>query len=409
MIAYAGLLLMYIAILSYGSWTLTGVTEEKNNRVVEVLLATLRPWQLLGGKVLGIGILAIGQFVLTIGFAFALVNLTDVLDIPPASARRPALPGLWFILGFAVYSVSYAAAGSLASRPEDAQSAAFPMTMLAVAGFFVSINSLDDPTSMLARVTSFIPFTAPFVVPIRRSLDGIGTGRTYRSRDRGDPVDRSARSSVRPHLHRRASEVWQTGEAQGSMAGGAAVTGSRIEVERRQRTGLIWLNRPEKRNALSADMWAALPTAAASLSADPEIRVIVVAARGPAFSVGIDLEMLGALAPEGESEASRRMAMYQRITELQTIFHQPGRLSQTGHRGNPGVLPGSGNRSDHRLRHPAGLLGRQLRCTRDGDGPGRRRRHAAAPAGDRRTGPCGRPGLFRVVISTLPVPSASAW
>ena len=98
------------------------------------------------------------------------------------------------------------------------------------------------------------------------------------------------------------------------------MTGARIEVERRQRTGLIWLNRPEKRNALSADMWASLPTAAASLSEDPEIRVIVVAARGPAFSVGIDLEMLGVLAPEGESEASRRMAMYKRIVELQTSF-----------------------------------------------------------------------------------------
>jgi len=98
------------------------------------------------------------------------------------------------------------------------------------------------------------------------------------------------------------------------------VTGARIEVERRQGIGLIWLNRPEKRNALSADMWAALPTAAASLSEDPEIRVIVVAARGLAFSVGIDLEMLGALAPEGESEASRRMAIYKRIAELQTSF-----------------------------------------------------------------------------------------
>jgi ABC-2 type transport system permease protein len=174
-IAYAGLLLMYIAILSYGSWTLTGVTEEKNNRVVEVLLATLRPWQLLGGKVLGIGILGIGQFVLTVGFAFALVNLTEVVDIPSLPIDDLLFVILWFILGFAVYSVSYAAAGSLASRPEDAQAAAFPMTMLAVAGFFVSINALDDPTSMLARVTSFIPFTAPFVVPIRRSLDGIGT------------------------------------------------------------------------------------------------------------------------------------------------------------------------------------------------------------------------------------------
>lgn len=174
-IAYAGLLLMYIAILSYGSWTLTGVTEEKNNRVVEVLLATLRPWQLLGGKVLGIGLLAIGQFILTIGFAFAMVNLTDALDIPSLPIDSLVFLVLWFVLGFSVYSVSYAAAGSLASRPEDAQSAAFPMTMLAVAGFFVSINALDDPTSTLARIMSFIPFTAPFVVPIRQSLDGIGT------------------------------------------------------------------------------------------------------------------------------------------------------------------------------------------------------------------------------------------
>ena len=99
------------------------------------------------------------------------------------------------------------------------------------------------------------------------------------------------------------------------------MTGSLIEVERRQRTGLIWLNRPEKRNALSAEMWAALPTAADSLSADPDIRVIVVAARGPAFSVGIDLEMLRALAPEGQSEASRRMTLYRRILELQTTFN----------------------------------------------------------------------------------------
>ena len=95
---------------------------------------------------------------------------------------------------------------------------------------------------------------------------------------------------------------------------------ARIEVERRERTGLIWLNRPEKRNALSADMWAAIPKAADSLSEDPEIRVIVVAARGLAFSVGIDLEMLGALAPEGDSEASRRMAIYKRVAEMQTSF-----------------------------------------------------------------------------------------
>lgn len=98
------------------------------------------------------------------------------------------------------------------------------------------------------------------------------------------------------------------------------MTFSHIEVEFRQHTGLIWLNRPEKRNALSADMWADLPAAAAALSEDDDVRAIVVAGRGQAFTVGIDLQMLGALAPEGDSEAARRMAMYRRIRELQATF-----------------------------------------------------------------------------------------
>lgn len=172
-IAYGGLLLMYLAILSYGAWTLTGVTEEKNNRVVEVLLATLRPWQLMGGKVLGIGLLGVFQFSLTVGVTFAVVRAANLVEIPALPPSTLWVLVLWFILGFAVYSVSYAAAGSLTSRPEDAQTASFPLTMLAVAGFLVSLQALDDPNSTLSRVTSFVPFTAPYVVPIRNSLDGI--------------------------------------------------------------------------------------------------------------------------------------------------------------------------------------------------------------------------------------------
>ena len=99
------------------------------------------------------------------------------------------------------------------------------------------------------------------------------------------------------------------------------MSSSRIDVEVLDRTGLIWLNRPEKKNALSAEMWEGLPRAAESLSADPEVRVIVVAARGPAFCVGIDLQMLSSLAPEGESETARRMAVYHRIKELQATFN----------------------------------------------------------------------------------------
>ena len=80
------------------------------------------------------------------------------------------------------------------------------------------------------------------------------------------------------------------------------------------------MNRPEKRNALSADMWSDLPAAAAALSDDDDVRAIIVAARGPAFTVGIDLQMLAALAPDGDSEAARRMTVYKRIKELQGSF-----------------------------------------------------------------------------------------
>lgn len=167
LIAYVGLLLMYIAILSYGAWTLTGVTEEKTNRVVEILLSTVRPWQLLAGKVMGIGALGLGQFALTVLVAYAAVQLTGVIELPEAPLGFVLVLVLWYVLGFAVYSVIFAAAGSLVSRMEEAQSVSFPITMLAVAGFFVSFIALEDPGGTVATITTFIPFTAPFVVPIR--------------------------------------------------------------------------------------------------------------------------------------------------------------------------------------------------------------------------------------------------
>lgn len=173
LVAYIGLILMYIAILGYGTWTLTGVTEEKNNRVVEVLLATLRPWQLLGGKVLGIGVLGMLQFLLTLSVAFIVVRLTGLIELPDLPFATVVVLFVWFVLGFAVYSVGFGAAGALASRPEEAQAVSFPLSTVAVVGFFVSFQVLDDPLSPAARIASFFPFTAPYVVPIRNSLDGI--------------------------------------------------------------------------------------------------------------------------------------------------------------------------------------------------------------------------------------------
>ncbi|MBT8206659.1 MAG: ABC transporter permease, partial [Acidimicrobiia bacterium] len=172
-IAYGGLMLMYIAVLSYGAWTLTGVTEEKSNRVVEVLLATVKPWQLLAGKVIGIGALGLAQFVFTAITALVTLRVAGTFDLPAFPTDSLVMLILWFLLGFAMYSLLFGAAGSLVSRMEDAQSASTPLTLVALVGFFMSFVVLDNPDGALAIAMTFVPFTAPFVVPVRFALESI--------------------------------------------------------------------------------------------------------------------------------------------------------------------------------------------------------------------------------------------
>lgn len=172
-IAYFGLLLLYLAVLLYGTWILTGVTEEKSNRVVEVLLSSIRPWQILGGKILGIGTLAIVQLVGTIVAAVVALRVTEAFDLPPIELGSVLNLLLWFVIGFLIFAVLFGAAGALVSRSEDANTIAMPMSMSAVVGFFVSISALNDPDGPVAVISTFIPLTAPFVVPVRTALGAI--------------------------------------------------------------------------------------------------------------------------------------------------------------------------------------------------------------------------------------------
>lgn len=93
-----------------------------------------------------------------------------------------------------------------------------------------------------------------------------------------------------------------------------------LEVERRDGVGWLWLNRPAKLNALSDDLWVDLPSAVSDLDRDPEVRALVIAGRGPCFTVGIDLEMLAGFRPEGRSEVEQRMALYRSIRRLQATM-----------------------------------------------------------------------------------------
>lgn len=167
----ASMLLATIAI--YGQWVLTGVVEEKSNRVVEVIVAAVRPRHLLAGKVIGIGLLGLAQVALVGGLAAVLV-MAGVFDAPASLGTSVALVVPWFALGFALYAVLYATAGAIASRTQDANSAGMPVTYTLLAAFFLGYVALSvDDSSPLAHLLTVFPLTAPLVLPARSALVGV--------------------------------------------------------------------------------------------------------------------------------------------------------------------------------------------------------------------------------------------
>jgi ABC-2 type transport system permease protein len=172
--ANAGIILMFIGIFSYGTWVLTGVVEEKQSRVVEVVLSTVRPRDLLMGKVLGIGLLALLQLAVLVTAGLLAVQISGRLVLPPTTVGAVVQLLTWFILGFALYSTTMGFLGSLASRVEDASNASMPVTMTATACYLASIILVtQDPDGLLARVMTFFPPSAPMVVPLRTALGAI--------------------------------------------------------------------------------------------------------------------------------------------------------------------------------------------------------------------------------------------
>ncbi|MFL5778966.1 MAG: ABC transporter permease [Chloroflexota bacterium] len=174
LIANVGVILIFVGIFSFGYTVLTGVVEEKQSRVVEVVLSTVRPRDLLMGKVFGIGVLGLvqlGVFVV-IGIAGALI--TGRLQLPTTTPNAVAMLVLWFILGYSLYATALGFLGALASRVEEASNASTPVTMIAVVSYLVALLAvIDDPNGLVARVATFLPPSAPMVVPLRAALGAI--------------------------------------------------------------------------------------------------------------------------------------------------------------------------------------------------------------------------------------------
>jgi ABC-2 type transport system permease protein len=173
LIAYVSSLFLLTTLALYGQWVLTGVVEEKSNRVVEMILSTVRPRHLMAGKVIGLGLLGLGQVALVAGLA-SIMLAAGVFDAPSSLGGSLALIIPWFALGFALYAVVYAAAGALASRQQDANSAGTAVTYTLIAAYFLGYVALaSDMNGLLANLLTVFPVTAPLVLPARSILIGV--------------------------------------------------------------------------------------------------------------------------------------------------------------------------------------------------------------------------------------------
>jgi ABC-2 type transport system permease protein len=181
-------ILIFMMVIMYGNWVAMSVVEEKSSRVMEVILNAATPFQLLSGKVLGVGAVALAQYAaIIVAGGVALVAqgpvASFVLGTGSSDVSLPA--GLTFgmlvllvvygVLGFLLYAVLYAAAGSLVSRTEDVNAAVMPLTLVSTGGYLVAVyaaTGLLDIRGDWMTVLSQIPFLSPFMMLSRVTAGG---------------------------------------------------------------------------------------------------------------------------------------------------------------------------------------------------------------------------------------------
>jgi ABC-2 type transport system permease protein len=167
-IATVSIFLLYGQLIGYCFAVAMGVVEEKATRVVEVLLAAVRPVQLLAGKVIGLGLVGLIQLVAIGVVGLAVAIAVDAISLPASAFPTIGWVLVWFLLGYGFYSSLFAVAGAIVSRQEELQNTAAPLNLLMVGSFLVAFMSAgSNPGSTLATVSSFLPPVAPLVMPVR--------------------------------------------------------------------------------------------------------------------------------------------------------------------------------------------------------------------------------------------------
>lgn len=174
-IAMVMISLLLFALIGSGSMISMGVVEEKTSRVVEILLATIKPSQLLAGKIIGIGIYGLFQVVVLGGAmaaALAALGLVDDLEVDLGAAL--ILLVVWFLIGYGIYALLFGGFAALVSRQEDIGSVTTPLMFMLFVPFYVTMFLVpNDPDGTAVRILSQIPLFAPFMIPVRDAFGAI--------------------------------------------------------------------------------------------------------------------------------------------------------------------------------------------------------------------------------------------
>jgi ABC-2 type transport system permease protein len=170
-------ILIYILVLTYGQRITSGVVEEKSSRVVEILLSTIRPAQLLVGKVLGIGATALLQVAALVVAFLAVAAATGSTVLHGAAVGVVLVGAVWMVFGYALYCTLFAAAGSMVSRESDANNITFPVVIPLLVAYVLSFNVIFSASgSGFYHVLAFIPLTAPIASTVEYAIGAVGLG-----------------------------------------------------------------------------------------------------------------------------------------------------------------------------------------------------------------------------------------
>ncbi|WP_084077230.1 ABC transporter permease [Demequina sp. NBRC 110057] len=172
---FAVILILFFVLIQSSSVIMMGVVEEKSSRVVEILLATVKPATLLGGKVLGVGLYALVQaaaMIVPLLFASWYLGLLGDLSIGVGALLTNF--SIWFVLGFALFTVFFGGLAALVSRQEDIGAVTTPMMLLMMVPLYLAIYLVpSDPDGPLTSILTQVPFFAPFMVPMRAAFGAI--------------------------------------------------------------------------------------------------------------------------------------------------------------------------------------------------------------------------------------------